>query len=88
MCLCICTFQRDDFAGRVHDGAVRCDWPADGVGGVAQVDDDHLILLTHFLSDADETVRLHRQTAEADAGGIHSQRLQLERGEKALRNVS
>lgn len=71
------TFERDDFAGRVHDGAVGRDRPADGVGRVAQVDDDHLVLLAHLLSDADEAIRLHGQAAEADPGGTHSQRLQL-----------
>lgn len=73
------TFQSDDFAGRVHDGAVCRDRPADRVARVAQVHDQHLVLLTHLLSDADEAVRLHGQAAEADAGRTHSQRLQLER---------
>lgn len=72
------TFQSDDFAGRVHDGAVCRDRPADRVARVTQVHDYHLVLLTHLLSDADEAVRLHGQAAEADAGRIHSQRLQLE----------
>lgn len=77
-CINVGTFQRDDFARRVHDGAVCRDRPADRVGRIAQVDDDHLVLLAHLLSDADEAVRLHGQAAEADAGRTHSQRLQLE----------
>lgn len=50
------TFKGNNFAGRVHDGAVCRDRPADGIVGVGHVDDDDLGLLTHFLSDADELV--------------------------------
>lgn len=75
--LCMRTFQGDDFAGGVHDGAVSGDGPADGVGRVGHVDDDHLGLLAHLLTDADELVRLHRQRAEANVGRIYPQILEL-----------
>ena len=53
------TFECDNFAGGVHDGAVGRDGAADGIVGVGHVDDDNLGLLTHFLPDAYELVRLH-----------------------------
>lgn len=53
------TFQGYDLAGRVHDGAVGRDGPADGRVGVCHVDDHHLSLLANLLTDADELVRLH-----------------------------
>lgn len=53
------TFQGYDLAGGVHDGAVGRDGPADWRVGVGHVDDHHLSLLTHLLTDADELVRLH-----------------------------
>lgn len=71
------TFEGDDFAGGVHDGAVRRDGPADGVVGVGHVDDDHLGLLAHLLPYADELVGLHGQSAESDVGWVDSQVLEL-----------
>lgn len=53
------TFQGYDLAGGIHDGAVGRDGPADGCVGVCQVDDHHLSLLAHLLTDADELVWLH-----------------------------
>lgn len=71
------TFQGYDLAGRVHDGAVGRDGPADGRVGVCHVDDHHLSLLAHLLTDADELVRLHGQGAEANVGRIDAQVLEL-----------
>lgn len=71
------TFQGDDLAGWVHDGAVCRDGPADGVVGVGHVNDDHLGLLAHLLPHADELVRLHGQRAESDVGRVDSQVLEL-----------
>jgi len=53
------TFKGNNFAGRVHDGAVCRDRPADWIVGVGHIDDDDLGLLPHFLSYADELVGLH-----------------------------
>lgn len=74
------TFQGDDLAGGVHDGAVGGDGPADGVVGVGHVDDDHLGLLAHFLPHADELVGLHGQGAEPDVGRVDAQVLELRCG--------
>lgn len=71
------TFQGNDFAGWVHDGAVCRDGPADGIVGVGHVDDDHLGLLAHLLPHTDELVGLHGQRAESDVGWIDSQVLEL-----------
>ena len=46
----VLTFESNDFAGRVHDGAVGADRPPDGVGGVGHVDDDHLVVVGHLES--------------------------------------
>lgn len=73
------TFQGDDFAGGIHDGAVGRDGPPDWVGGVRHVHDHHLVLLAHLLSDADELVRLHGEIAEPDVGWVHAHVLQLQR---------
>lgn len=73
------TFECNDLAGWIHDGAVSWDGPADGGIGVRHVDDDHLRLLAHLLSDADEFIRLHGQGAEADVGWINPQVLKLRR---------
>ena len=64
------TFQGDDLARRVHDGRICRDGPPDGVGGVGEVDDDHLVRLAHLLADAYELVRLHRERCETDVGGV------------------
>lgn len=73
------TFQGDDLAGRVHDGAVGGDRSPDRGGGVRHVHDHHLVLLAHLLSDADELIRLHCQVAEPDVGRVHPQVLQLDK---------
>ena len=72
------TFEGDDLAGWVHDGTVSRDGSPDGVCRVGHVHDDHLVLVAHFLPDADELVRLHGQVAEPDVGRVHPQVLQLE----------
>lgn len=64
------TFKCDDFAGWIHDGAVRWDGPADGCIGVGHIDDHHLSLLAHLLSDTDEFIRLHGEGAEAYVGRV------------------
>lgn len=74
---CRRTFEGDDFAGRVHDGAVGRDGSADGRVGVTHVNDDHLSLLANFLPHADELVRLHGERAEADVGRVDAQVLEL-----------
>ena len=72
------TFEGDDLAGWVHDGTVSRDGSPDGVRRVGHVHDHHLVLITHFLPDADELVRLHGQVAEPDVGRVHPKVLQLE----------
>lgn len=79
MCLLTVTFQGDDFACGIHDGAVSRDGPPDWVGGVRHVHDHHLVLLAHLLSDADELVRLHGEIAEPDVCWVHAHVLQLQR---------
>lgn len=78
------TFEGDDFAGGVHDGAVGRDRPPDGIGGVGHVHDHHLVLLTHLLADADELIRLHCQIAEANVGWVYTQVLQLKTFEENI----
>lgn len=73
------TFQGDDFASRIHDGAVGRDGPPDRVGGVRHVHNHHLVLIPDLLSDADELVRLHGEVAEPDVCRVHTHVLQLER---------
>lgn len=73
------TFKGNNFAGRVHDGTICRDGPADGIVRVGQIYDDNLGLLTHFLPDTDELVRLHGQSAEANVGWVDSQVLELRR---------
>lgn len=72
------TFEGNDFAGGVHDGAVCRDGPADGIVGVGHVNDDHLRLLAHLLPYADELVGLHGQGAEPNVGRVDSQVLELD----------
>lgn len=72
------TFQCNDLAGRVHDCAVSRNWPANGVAGIIHVNDDHLGLFPYLLPYADEFVRLHSQSAEANVGWINAQVLELE----------
>ena len=66
----VLTFESNDFAGRVHDGAVGADRPPDGVGGVGHVDDDDLSGLPDLLPDADVLVGLHREGVEPDVGCV------------------
>lgn len=73
------TFQGDDFAGRVHDGAVGRDRPPDRVGGVRHVHNHHLVLIADLFPDADKLVWLHGEVAEPDVGRVHTHVLQLER---------
>lgn len=71
------TFKGDNFAGRIHDGAVCRDGPADGIVGVGHIYDDNLGLLTYFLPYTDELVRLHRQSTESNVGWVDPQVLEL-----------
>ena len=64
------TFECDDLAGWVHDGAVGWDGPSDGVGGVRHVYDDNLSGVAHLLADTDVLVRLHGEGAEPDVGRV------------------
>lgn len=64
------TFKCNDLAGRIHDGAVSWDGPADRCIGVRHVNDHHLSLLADLLPDTDELIRLHGQGAEAYIGRI------------------
>lgn len=50
------TFESNDLASWIHDGTVSRDRPADGSIGVCHVDDDHLSLLAHLLTDTDELI--------------------------------
>lgn len=76
------TFKCDDFARRVHDGAICRDGPADGGVRVRHVDDHHLCLFSDLLPDTDELIRLHRQGAEPDVGWVDPQILKLGEKEK------
>ena len=60
------TFQGDDLARWIHDGRICRYGSPDGVGGVGEVDDDHLVRLAHLFADAYELVRLHGERREAD----------------------
>lgn len=71
------TFECNDLAGWIHDGAVSRDGPTDGCIGVGHVDDHHLSLLAHLLPDTDELIRLHGEGAEAYVGRIDAQVLEL-----------
>ena len=64
------TFERNDLAGWIHDGAVSWDGPADRCIWVGHVNDHHLRLLAHLLPHTDELVRLHGECAEADVGRV------------------
>ena len=64
------TFQRDDLAGWVHNGAVGTDGAADRVGRVCHVDDDHLGRLAHLLPHADVLVGLHGEGVEPDVRSV------------------
>ena len=64
------TFQGDDLARWIHDGRICRNGPPDGVGGVGEVNNDHLVRLAHLFADAYELVRLHRERREADVGGV------------------
>ena len=46
---------------RVHDGRIRCDWTAEDIVGVGEVDDDDLVLFIDFLSYTDKVVGLEGQ---------------------------
>ena len=71
------TFECNDFTGRVHDGWIGWDRSSDGVGCVVEVYNDNLCSLSNLLTYADKLVRLHRQRAEPDVGGIDAKVLQL-----------
>jgi hypothetical protein len=60
------SLEGDHFRCWIHDGRVGGDRTTNRVGGVGHVDDDHLIGLADFFSDANEFVRLHREAVEAD----------------------
>lgn len=60
------TLESDDFRCWVHDGALGCNRPTDGVGRIGHVDDDHLRCLADLLAHADEFIALHRERRERD----------------------
>ena len=72
------TFERNDLAGRIHDGRVSRDRSTDGVGGVVHVNDDHLCRLAHLLTDTDVLIWLHGKGAEPDVGSIDANILELQ----------
>lgn len=72
------TFKGNNFAGRVHDGAVGRDGAADGVVGISHINDDNLSLFTNLLSYTDELVRLHCKRAKSNVGWVDPQILELQ----------
>ena len=68
--------EREDLVGRVHDGAVGRDRPADDGIGVVEVDDDNVGLVAH----ADERVGLERERLERDGRRLDAERRELRRG--------
>ncbi|MPC20316.1 hypothetical protein E2C01_013254 [Portunus trituberculatus] len=62
----------DDLGGRVHDCRITRDGPANRVGGISHINDDHLCRVTHLLSDTDELVRLHSEGVEPNVGCLDS----------------
>ena len=71
------TFQRDDFAGRIHDGRIGRNGAPYWVGRITEVQNDDLCRFTDLLSNTDKFIRLHRKRAEADVGCINSNILKL-----------
>lgn len=71
------TFKGNNFASRVHDGAVGRDGATDGVVGISQINDDNLSLFTNLLSYTDELVRLHCKRAKSNVGWVDPQVLEL-----------
>lgn len=71
------TFETNDLGDRIHDGRVGGDGSSQHIVLLVQVDNDDLVLFAHFLPDADELVRLHRERVEANVGGIDAERLEL-----------
>ena len=84
----VLTFEGDHFTGWIHDRAVGRDGSADGSVGVGHVNNNHLGLFAHLLSDANEFIRLHGQSAEPDVGWVDSKVLQLREAQKAIYQVS
>ena len=54
----------------MHDGRVGSNGPAGRLAGIRHLNDDHLVLLTNLLADANELVRLHGQGVKPNAGGV------------------
>lgn len=71
------TLQRNDLAGRVHDGRISRDWPTDGVVRVAEVNYHDLSRLSHLFSDTDELIRLHGQGTKPNVSRIDANILEL-----------
>lgn len=82
------TFKGNNFAGRVHDGAVGRDGATDGVVGISQINDDNLSLFTNLLSYTDELVRFHCKRAKSNVGWVDPQVLELAYEEKTCFNGS
>lgn len=73
----VLTFEGNNFASRVHDGAICRDGPTDWSVGVGHINDDNLCLLAHLLSYTDELIRLHSQGAESNVSWVDPQVLEL-----------
>lgn len=58
------TFEGDNFAGWIHDGWIGTNWSSNRITRIGHVDNNHLCCLTNLLSDANEFVRLHGESAE------------------------
>lgn len=63
------TFERNHFAGRIHDGRIGANWPSDWIVAIVHIDDDHLSRIGGFLTHTDEFVRFHRERAERYRAG-------------------
>ena len=62
------SLQGDHLRCGIHDGRVGRNRATNRIGGIGHVDDDHLVCLADFFSDANELVRFHREAVEADIG--------------------
>lgn len=60
----ILTFERNNFAGWIHDGRVGGDWTPGRVADIVHVDNDHLCGVIDLFTHANEFVRLHGESAE------------------------
>ena len=53
--------QRQNLLGGVHNCRIRSNWAPQDIVGIGEVDDDDLILLIDFFTDANEVIALECQ---------------------------